>query len=117
MSALSPILLDAERNRLHFWCPGCDEVHGIVHGGGGWTWNGDANRPTFQPSILVSYYRISPEGMAMIDRGDPPPPGTDRYPGRDEVCHSFVRVGSIQFLTDCTHKLAGQTVPLPAWTD
>ncbi|WP_241754456.1 hypothetical protein [Cupriavidus basilensis] len=28
------------------------------------------------------------------------------------VCHSFVTDGRIQFLGDCTHALAGQTVPL-----
>ena len=33
----------------------------------------------------------------------------------DRVCHSFVTDGNIQFLSDCTHSLAGQTVPLEAW--
>ena len=28
-------------------------------------------------------------------------------------CHSFVTDGRIQFLSDCTHALAGQTVDLP----
>ena len=31
------------------------------------------------------------------------------------VCHSFVTDGRIQFLADCTHALAGQTVDLPEW--
>ena len=31
------------------------------------------------------------------------------------VCHSFVVNGQIQFLPDCTHALAGQTVPIPDW--
>lgn len=119
MSALSPILRDAEGGRLHFWCPGCDEVHGVrvAPAPQPWAWNGDAHRPTFSPSILVRYYRATPEGEAMMKRGDPLPPGMDRCPGKDEVCHSFVRDGQIQFLSDCTHKLAGQTVPLPAWAD
>ena len=30
------------------------------------------------------------------------------------VCHSFVTDGKIQFLGDCTHELAGQTVELIA---
>lgn len=30
-------------------------------------------------------------------------------------CHSFVTDGFIQFLADCKHAMAGQTVPLPAW--
>ena len=33
----------------------------------------------------------------------------------DDICHSFVTDGRIQFLGDCTHKLAGQTVDLPDW--
>jgi hypothetical protein len=31
------------------------------------------------------------------------------------VCHSFVTDGRIQFLNDCTHPLAGQTVDIPEW--
>ena len=34
-----------------------------------------------------------------------------------KVCHSFVTNGRIQYLGDCTHKLAGQTVDLPDWED
>jgi len=59
---------------------------------------------------------MSPEGKAMAARGEPPPDGK-RYPGADVVCHSFVTDGRIQFLGDCTHTLAGQTVDLPDWTD
>lgn len=117
MSALSPILRAVEGNRLSFWCPGCNEAHTIVHGGGGWKWNGNAEQPTFEPSVLVKYYRASPEGLAMMERMEPLPPGMERYPGKHMVCHSFVRDGRIQFLGDCTHQLAGQTVPLPAWTN
>ncbi|MNJ76318.1 hypothetical protein D3C77_735750 [compost metagenome] len=32
-----------------------------------------------------------------------------------KVCHSFVTDGRSQYLTDCTHALAGQTVDLPEW--
>lgn len=42
-------------------------------------------------------------------------PGDDPAQWRDEVCHSFVRAGKIEFLGDCTHALKGQTVPLPDW--
>jgi hypothetical protein len=31
------------------------------------------------------------------------------------VCHSFVTEGRIEFLSDSTHELAGQTVPIPEW--
>lgn len=84
---------------LHGWlfrCPGCDAdpLDGGLHcPTTGWTFNGDLERPTFSPSILVRWE--SPQGP--------------------RVCHSFVTDGRIQFLSDCTHALAGQTVELPDW--
>lgn len=99
-----------------FFCPGCECAHGpYVKGAKAWTWNGDTARPTFSPSILVRATELTPEGRAMIDRGQPPPAGSDRYPCVDTVCHSFVTDGRIQFLGDCTHALRGQTVALPPW--
>ena len=96
----------AEDNRVHFWCPGCDQAHGITYAGGApWTWNGDLERPTFTPSVLVKFHGY-PHG---ID-----PAGEVQKPG-PQVCHSFVTDGRIQFLDDCTHALAGQTVDLPEW--
>ena len=106
MSALSPILRDAEGGRLHFWCPGCGGVHGINVGEGPgprWGWNGNVNKPTFTPSIHVRTGRAVDPAF-QPEPGDPP-----------EVCHSFVTDGRIQFLGDCTHALAGQTVDLPIY--
>lgn len=114
MAALGK-LRTIEGDRLGFWCPGCEKMHVIHYGNGGWGWNRSGDQPTFTPSILVRFYKATPEGEAMMDRRDPLPPGMDRYPGRDEVCHSFVTDGRIQFLGDCTHKLAGQTVELPMY--
>lgn len=102
MGLLSPIMRDAAGNRLTWWCPGCDRPHQIAHGAGNgprWGWNGSVEKPTFTPSVLVRY-----DG-----------PDADKDDGQPSVCHSFVVDGSMQFLGDCTHKLAGQTVPIPAW--
>lgn len=33
------------------------------------------------------------------------------------VCHCFIVAGQWQFLGDCTHELAGQTVDLPLLPD
>lgn len=96
MSLLSPILRSGQGNSLMFWCPGCDGPHRIQHGEGAgprWGWNGSVDKPTFTPSILVSW----------------------NEPSGDKVCHSFVTDGKIQFLSDCTHELAGQTVDIPEW--
>ena len=99
--------LDGERF-LMFWCPGCDDPHvPIVQRERPerplWTWNGDRDRPTLTPSILCQ----SDYGTAA-EHGSHPL-------GGHHVCHSFVTDGRIQFLSDCTHALAGQTVDIPDW--
>ncbi len=83
-----------------FKCPGCQGFHQLntAPTGPRWTYNGDPVRPTFTPSILATT-RWSQNDETMTD----------------EVCHSFVTDGQIQFLGDCTHALAGQTVPLQPW--
>ncbi len=80
-----------------FRCPGCEEPHYIPTEPGykPWGFNRDLARPTFTPSILV-YEATWPDGSVGIRR-----------------CHSFVRDGKIEFLSDCGHALAGQTVDLP----
>ena len=111
MSALSRILRDTTDNGLMFWCPGCNEAHRIQHGAGGgprWGWNGDIEKPTFTPSILVQgVKRMTDTEHASYMRGEGLPPAIPF------TCHSFVADGNIQFLGDCSHALAGQTVPLP----
>lgn len=81
---------------LRFHCPGCKSSHPFevdAPGGAGWSWNGSVVRPTFAPSLLVN--------------------------GHDAAtrCHSFVRDGRIEFLSDCHHALKGQTVELPMWDE
>ena len=66
---------------------------------------------TFSPSIKVTYRH--PKGHT---NENPAPLG---WAGEyvEEICHSFVIDGRIQFLSDCTHALANQTVDLPDWTE
>lgn len=84
-------ILEKVQARLYadylFYCPGCEEHHFFRVGAGepSWQFNGDMLKPTVTPSIRV--------------RGE----GT---------CHLYIRNGKIQYLSDCTHGLAGQTVPL-----
>lgn len=82
-----------------FMCPGCGCIHQFWErwndGSPAWKWNGDVSKPTVHPSIKVT----TPGGI----------PGA--------VCHSFITNGRIQFLTDSTHHLAGQTVELPELED
>ncbi len=113
-------LRTAQGGMVLFHCPGCKHAHAVrvVPDGGKpcWTFNGDHGRPTFEPSVLVTWGHH----VAGYGRGSGPhcqfgcdDPGPDGSPGCCGACHSFVRDGQIQFLGDCTHALAGQTVPLP----
>lgn len=79
---------------LYFHCPGCKCDHGVWTTRNEhpvWDFNGDMDKPTFKPSIMV----------------------TARYKGIDNICHSIITDGKIAFQGDCTHDLAGQTVELP----
>jgi len=89
-----------DRNGVSFFCPGCNSAHTIKTSAGGWGWNGDVERPTFTPSVLVTY-PANPNASEEFKEWR-----TERR------CHSFVTDGQIQFLGDSTHALAGQTVPL-----
>jgi Family of unknown function (DUF6527) len=53
-----------------------------------WTFNGDVERPTFNPSLLCNQH----------------------YP--KQRCHLFVEGGKIRFLDDCHHELKGKTVEM-----
>jgi hypothetical protein len=68
-----------------FFCQGCDTNHRITLGR--WTWNGDAEKPTFTPSLITD------------------PDGPHR-------CHLHVRDGWIEYLADCHHGLKGTKVPM-----
>lgn len=116
MGAFGSKLRRFENGRVAFMCPGCDGPHMLrVEGEGAprWGFNGDGDRPTFTPSILARGEAWTPpvtaENLAEWERA--PWPQTKV----ETVCHSFVTDGRIQFLGDCTHALAGQTVDLPDW--
>lgn len=95
-------LVDKERGLYVFHCPGCGyghhletkpytDINGKAHPV--WQFNGDIDKPTASPSLL-------------INKGWP-----------EKRCHLFLRDGMIQFLSDCHHELAGQTVECPDWEE
>ena len=106
MSALSKVLRSVEGGRIMFRCPGCESAGmGFAHvvtvdpppgyAGPRWSWNGNVERPTVSPSVLCKSSRD----------------------GHGAVCHLFLTDGKIQYLSDCKHPLAGQTVELPSFDD
>lgn len=105
MSAVGSKLRRLADNIVAFRCPGCETMHQVWTDR--WTWNGDGDRPTFSPSVLVTgTQKITDEEHAAIMRGE-------KIQTRPLRCHSFVEAGRIRFLNDCTHDLAGQAVDLP----
>ena len=89
--------------RTTFWCPGCKQRHWINDT---WQISGSVDKPTFSPSVLVTYRH--PKGYS----DDKPAPIGCNGEYVEDRCHSFVTNGQIQFLGDCTHALAGQTVEM-----
>ena len=71
------------------WCPACEEAHRLP---GSWTFNQGLEKPTFTPSFKHT-----------ISFGHKP----------DKICHYIVTDGVLNYCGDCTHALAGKSVPLP----
>lgn len=111
------VLRIAENNVVMFGCPGCRERHSLrikVEGStDGWSFNGDYDKPTFGPSVLV---RTGHYADAHAKDGKCWCTYEDRFgeksPFKCYTCHSYVEDGNIRFLDDCTHALAGRTVRL-----
>lgn len=70
-----------------FYCPGCNRGHTVS---GDWGFNGDHDKPTFSSHSI---------GIGN--------------PSDDGYCHSFIKNGMIEFVSDSKHSLSGQTVELP----
>ena len=99
-----------------FLCPGCEDHHVVYVNNAGrpnWTFNGDLNSPTFSPSLLVTsghYVKGYEKEECWCTYNAAHPDDPVKF--GCGICHSFIRDGKIQFLNDCTHKLAGKTVDL-----
>lgn len=91
---------------LAHWCPACESMHafaidGYNSSGAKWTWDGNVQAPTFNPSMNI---RIGPMPTVPVGRPDA---------GKILVCHYFLRGGVIEYLADCSHAMKGTRVPLP----
>lgn len=110
-------------------CPGCGNDHALPTewtpsgmersphiGACTWGFDGNLDAPTFTPSIRATTGHYCNPGQSV---GNCACDFQERFPDEEPwhhpcgICHSFVRAGRIEFLSDCTHALAGQTVELP----
>jgi len=89
MSKLLTSKLLSMGDSIYFHCPGCNILHPyLVVGERAWNYNGNPDKPTFTPSLLVDGSR--PERR----------------------CHLFLTDGKIQYLDDCFHHLKNTTIDL-----
>jgi len=86
VNQVSAVLRRAANGYVH-WCPACEEMHILPDS---WTFDGNLEKPTFQPSFKH-------EGGST--------PGW--------CCHYVLTAGVLNFCSDCSHAMAGQSVPLP----
>lgn len=102
--------LRAANGSIFFKCPACERVHGlrVTTGGDDWTYNCNADAPTFRPSLQVLYNHWVPPATP-----ENPHPGPQTRV--DARCHSYITDGRIEYLGDCTHVMVGQTVAIPDW--
>lgn len=70
-----------------FWDIGLNEPNAFyIQPGRGWSWNGDYEKPTVHPSVLLT---------------------------RPDVrSHLFIWEGQLRYCADCSHELAGKTVDM-----
>ena len=120
MGQISSKLRNLEGGKLAYWCQGCEMLHAVGVGEGPgprWGFNGNLERPTFEPSVNTRWDTRSEAARA---RAEAFKQEHGRHPTLEEVpsdakhiCHTFIRDGRVQFLGDCTHQFAGQTLDLP----
>lgn len=81
-------------------CPGCNTSHSIwterfQKEGPKWGFNNDLEKPTFTPSVRISWPYTGEDGVK-----------------KENCCHFHITDGKIAFCGDCTHELSGQTFDL-----
>ncbi|MCD9188250.1 MAG: hypothetical protein LUM44_17675 [Pyrinomonadaceae bacterium] len=91
-----------------FQCVGCECLHGFTRQ---WTFNGNMQKPTVMPSIIVRGTEgITDDEHKRIMDGEKIDP-------KPFVCHFFIRDGKMIYLEDSTRALKGQTVDIPLWEE
>jgi len=110
-----------EDGMVAFYCPGCEEHHYVHIKSDGfgdnrpiWVFNGNYDKPTFTPSILVKsgHYCDHTKADDCWCNFKEKHPGEGEPPFKCGICHTFVTDGKIHYLADSTHKLSGQTIDM-----
>lgn len=101
---VSPVLRRMTLGWSH-WCPACEMMHSLPDNG--WRFNGDEDKPSFDPSFkhsLVHWSKgVDARGLGQGERSI-------------RICHYIITRGTIQFCIDSWHKRSDIVAmpPLPA---
>jgi hypothetical protein len=97
-------------------CPACQEMHSLPDS---WTFDGNLEAPTFSPSFKHTGIQIEKDeagdwtGRWLTESGE----AKDFFGSEDKprpwCCHYVITAGQVAYCNDCTHTMAGQTVPMP----
>jgi hypothetical protein len=109
----SPAVIKASKQKIrmydkypglaYFYCPGCREYHSLNttrpnNNGTTFVITGTLDKPTVTPMINRTIEKFNSSKHAK---------------NPSHVCNSIIREGTIRFLENCTHDLAGRVVDLP----
>lgn len=106
---------------LTLLCPGCGMFHILSVASDApapkWSWNEDVYLPTLTPSLLVTWMTRSfderQQSAEHFKQHGRPLTMAELPPTQKNICHSFVRGGTMDFLSDSTHAMSGKTgVPM-----
>lgn len=104
---VSNFLRKTESGHMH-WCPACKEMHPLPDS---WQFNGNIEKPTFTPSFKHEGLKtVRDSNGVWLGEWERDSQGNTIK----EVCHYILTDGILNFCGDCTHSMAGQSVPLAA---
>ena len=93
--------------RWYFYCPGCKLRN-------------EANGHSGEDARMMALHVLNVETVHKFNRDSESPtfePSLMAHCGAGNICHSYIRGGNIEFLSDSNHPLSGRTVPLPEIED
>lgn len=109
---------------MQHWCSGCNGRHNINYeqrnsSGAVWQYNEDINAPTFSPSIHIHYqaFNGTEEEELEYERRRDNGEAIIKPTIQKTLCHYFITLGKIQYLSDCVHEYKGITMDLPDFPD
>lgn len=100
-----------QRAGLTFYCLACQQRHVV---GLGWQFNGNLDKPSFTPSVVVRLgHYLTGDATTCHCAWSRRFPRQGPEPRPCVLCHSVITDGMITYTSDCSHAFKNRTIPLP----